>query len=106
MAFVYEDPPCTLEEILHLSFSFDNLQKFLNTITNNNREFFLKISDIFLRLDQIDILKNDINKLSGRISNNEQNIISLDRNIDAHKKLFEENAIRFSNQESVIHIFI
>lgn len=84
MSFAYEEPPCTLEEILQLSFSFVNLQKFLMSITNNNKEFFMKISDIYSKLDILEEIKTDLKVISYKVTDCEDKLKSNDETLISH----------------------
>ena len=68
MDYIYEDPPCGINEVINLNFSFENLQKFLNFLSLNNKDFFTKISNIYIKLKEIDDLKTELNDTNFRLN--------------------------------------
>lgn len=102
MAFVYEEPPCSIDDILQLNFSFGNLQKYLGSLVNNNKEFFLKISDIFLRLEEIDKIKQDLKDVSYRTTSCEERLNETDQALNIHNQRISDEEARLAMTSSVI----
>lgn len=102
MALVYEEPPCSLEEILQLNFSFVNLQKFLMSISNNSKEFFMKITDIYSKLDVLEEIKSDIKVISYRVNDCEDKLKSNDEALVDHNQKFSDLDVKVAIQGNVI----
>jgi len=105
MALVYEEAPCNLEEILQLSFSFVNLQKFLMAMSNNNKEFFMKISDIYSKLDILEVIKTDLKVISYKVTDCEEKLKSNDEKLFQHNHKLSDLDIKLAIQGNVILFF-
>jgi len=101
MDLVYEEPPCNLEEILQLSFSFINLQKFLNSISNNNKEFYLKISDIYSRLNEMDDIKSEVSNLSNKLDICVNKFSEIENQILVQQQKFTDIDLKLAIQSNV-----
>jgi hypothetical protein len=106
MSITYEDPPCNLDEIMELSFNFKNLQNFLKSIVNNNKEFFLKIADISTKLDEIGIINNTLKETNIRLEQCESKFHLVDGSFLNHQSKLIELESKICKNSNVRKKFI
>ena len=86
MSITYEDPPCQVEEILEFTLNFKNLQNFLGSLVNNNKEFLSKIANLTTRMEEVDKLNSDLMEQNNRLAKCEEKNIAAEVNIDNHQR--------------------
>lgn len=82
----YEDPPCQLDELMQFTFNYKNMQNYLTSIVNNNREFYLKIVSLTNRLEELDVFRVDLEETNSRIKRCEEKFQQVDNTIHNHQR--------------------
>lgn len=101
MSITFEDPPCQLSEILEFTFNFKNLQNFLSSLVNNNREFLLKIERLSNKIEEIDSMRGDLKETNFRIKNCEQKNQIFEYSLDNHQRKIIDLESKFEDNKSV-----
>ena len=52
----YKEPPCNTEELFNINF-YTNLQNFLNSLVDNDKELYSSINNHAEKLNEMDLLK-------------------------------------------------
>lgn len=83
MSIVYEEPPCKIEDVLTLNFS--NLQNFLGSLVNNNKEFYDKISYLTNKIQELDSIKEEVTDTKCRLNKCESKFTSIETTLENHQ---------------------
>jgi len=83
MELVFEDPPCQIDDVIRLSYSFDNLHKFLNFLVFNDKESFTQINEINVKIKEIDILRTNIEEVTSRVGKCESRFSDIETTINS-----------------------
>ena len=68
------DYPCEIESIISFKLNFENLKVFLEFLDKKNNKNQSQINDIYIKLKEVDVIKEDIKEINNQIStiNNKQ----------------------------------
>ncbi len=88
MELLFEEPPCKIDDVIRLSYSFENLQKFLNFLVLNDKESFTKLHDVKLKLTEIDDLKTNIEDITIRTFKCETRFMEIENTVNSFFKKF------------------
>ena len=88
--YTFSDPPCKLDDVVNLNFSFENLHKFLNFLLLNDKESSIKINDTNTRLSQIDEFKILIEGILTKVDNYETKFSLMDNTLNSFSLKFNE----------------
>jgi chromosome segregation ATPase len=83
---IYDEPPCKIEDILNINISYINLQNFLNSLVNNDKEFYSKIDILSNKINELDDLNMDLKLSNNRIKYLEEKANSLESTLENHQK--------------------
>ena len=72
----YIEPPCNTEELFAINFT--NLQNFLNSLVNNDKELYSNLSIHENRLNELDLLRAEIKEQNERLHQCEKKLKSTD----------------------------
>ena len=100
--FKFAEPPCNIDDVIFMNYSFANLHKYLNFLLLTDKEAFSKIHDISIRLNEIDELKESINETTDRVSKCEKSFVEIDKTIKSYADKFLEIDARLSTYHHVI----
>lgn len=90
MELVFEDPPCSIDDVIKLSYSFDNLHKFLNFLVLKDKESLTKIHDIGIKIREIDELQTNLEEVTLRVTKCEGKFSEIENTINAFFQKFNE----------------
>lgn len=102
MNFTFAEPPCKIDDVIFMNYSFDNLHKFLNFLLLTDKEAYSKMHDISIRLNEIDELKEYIDETTNRVDNCEKRFIDVDKTINSYRDKFLEIDARFGTNHHVL----
>jgi hypothetical protein len=63
------NPPCSIDEIIVQTFNFEGLKRYIEYIDNNSNKAFNQISEIKLKLLEIDEIKTNMHEVFTRLDN-------------------------------------
>lgn len=106
MDLKFNEPPCKIDDVIFMNYSFDNLHKFLNFLLLTDKEAYSKLHDISVKLNEIDELKQYINETTDRVANCENKFLDVDKTINSYRDKFLEIDGRFSTNHHVINWLI
>jgi hypothetical protein len=86
----FEDPPCNIDDVIKLSYSFDNLYKFLNFLLIKDRESFSKLRDVNIKILEIDDIKVYLEEVTNRVHICEGRFSEIDTTIKSFFEKFKE----------------
>jgi len=95
MELKFQDPPCKIDDVIFMNYSFDNLHKFLNFLLITDKEAHNRLHDISIKLIEIDYLRQDITETTDRVLKCEVKSSDLETIIDSHKENFKEIDMKF-----------
>jgi hypothetical protein len=73
------EPPCDIDDVLHINFSMNNLHKFLNFLLLSDKEAYSKLNDISGKLSQIDEIKVLIKENTQKMYLIEDKFVEIDK---------------------------
>jgi hypothetical protein len=90
MELVFEDPPCSIDDVIKLSYSFDNLHRFLNFLLLKDKESLTKIHDIGIKITEINELRTDLEEVTLRVTKFEGKFSEIENTINSFFQRFNE----------------
>lgn len=90
MELVFEDPPCQIDDVIKISYSLENLHKFLNFLVLNDKESFTKLHDVKIKLSEIDELKKNLDDIIIRVFKCEGRFTEIENTINSFFKKFSD----------------
>lgn len=61
------DFPCEIQNIISLTFNFENLQKFLEFLDKKNRKAITQITELTLKFQEFSQIKDEIKEVNNRM---------------------------------------
>jgi len=101
MDLKFDEPPCRIDDVIFMNYSFDNLHKFLNFLLLTDKQTFSKLHDLSIRLNEIDVIKKQLDETSDRISNCEKKFVDIDKSFNLHRDKFLDIEGKLSNNVHV-----
>ena len=98
---MFEDPPCLIDDVITMNYSFDKLHKFLNFLLLNDKDYFKKLQNIQIKLLEMDDIKNNLKEANVKIANFEQKFQVLDSTINSYYQRFMELDMKITTADSV-----
>jgi len=90
MELVFEDPPCQIDDVIKLSYSFDNLHKFLNFLVLKDKESFIKLNNLGIKILEIDDLRTNLDDVTFRVTKSEGKFTEIESSINSFFQKFNE----------------
>lgn len=90
MELLFEEPPCKIDDVIRLSYSFENLHKFLNFLVLNDKDSFTKLHDVKLKLTEMDDLKRNLEDVTVRIFKCEGRFTEIENIVNSFFKKFSD----------------
>jgi len=104
MELLFDDPPCKIDDVIKLSYSFDNLHKFLNFLLLKDKESITKLHDVKIKLLEIDEMKVNIEEVTTRVDNCEGKFNDLQGTINSFFQKFNELDNKIAGTLNVLFI--
>lgn len=90
MELIFEDPPCKIDDVIKLSYSFDNLHRFLNFLVLKDKESLTKLHDIGIKILEIDDLRTNLDDVTLRVTKSEGKFSEIESTINSFFQKFNE----------------
>jgi hypothetical protein len=87
---LFIEPPCKIDDVIKLNFTFDNLHKFLNFLLLNDKDYFSKIQDLTFKMQVVNNMEEDLKTAKESIEKFESKFVSLDQTIFNFFQKFNE----------------
>ena len=90
MELAFEDPPCKIDDVIKMNYSFENLHKFLNFLLLNDKDSFTKLHDVKLKISEIDDIKINLEEVTLRVLKCEGKFTEMEGTINSFFQKFNE----------------
>ncbi len=104
MELLLEEPPCKIDNVI--SYSFENLHKFLNFLVLNDKESFSKLNDVQLKLAEMDNLKRNLDDVTIRIFKSEEKQKEFEYSINSFFQKFSDLDTKIVSALHVLSLFL
>ena len=94
MNLQFLDPPCSIDQVILLNFSIDNLHKFLNYLLLSDKEAFNKLSELTLKI-------NDIDEMKFSIKQNMEKMVEIHEKVTKVEKVISNFSNKFYEIENI-----
>ena len=94
-------PPCEMDDLIVQTISFDNLKKYLTYIENCTNKAFSQISELKMKLLEIEEIKSNLNEINNRLDIVTTRFVEFEQGLHNQQMKILEVERKFQGQEEV-----
>jgi hypothetical protein len=102
----FEEAPCKIEDCIKMTYSFDNLHKFLNFLLLNDKDYFKKLQHMQIKLLEMQEIKENLQQANLTLENFETKFQKVDSTLNSFFQRFSELDIKISTAVSVRKFYL